>query len=161
MRQERLDVRGVALRREVERDRGDPGQLGDLVLEHAAVAGVDEVERARPGEVVGAHREPGDADLGADEHPVALDQGHVSVRVGPGDDPDPADVDPLGAKAGEHDVAGAVGADRAEVRRLRARAGSGHGHVQGVAAREHEAEVVVPVDDVVAGAEEPHLSTRP
>ena len=161
VRQERLDVGGIAVDREVERNRRDPGQLGDLVLEHAAVAGVDEVERRRPGEVLRVEPEPRHADVGADEDPVPRDQHHVGVRVGAIDDPDVTRVDSLGTQAGQHGVAGTVGADRPEVRRLGAGPGRGHGDVQGVAAREHPAEVVVPVDDVVAGAEELHLSIRP
>ncbi len=161
MREDRPEVGRVAVDREVEGDPGGGRQLDDLVFEHAAVAGVDEVERPRVGEVVRVEPEPRHADVGADEDAVALDQRHVGKGIRSFDDADPAGVDALGAQPAQYHVAGAVGADRTEVRRLGTGPRRGHGDVQGVAAREHAPEVVVTVDDVVAGAEDPHLSTRP
>ena len=158
---DRLEVGRVAVDGEVEGEGCDGRQVGDLVLEHAAVTGVDEVEAAREGEVVRVKPEPRDGGIGADEDAVALDQHHVGVRVRALDDANAADVDSLGPEARQDDVSGAVGPDRPDVRRRGAPPGRGHGDVQGVAARIHQPEVAVAVDDVVAGAEEPHLNTRP
>ena len=161
MGKDRPQVGWVAVDREVEGDPGGGRQLGDLVLEHAAVAGVDEVERARVGEVVRVEPEPRHADVAADEDAVALDQRHVGKGVRaletrtrltsmPSARNPPSTTSP----------ARSVPTVPRYAAWAPARPG-GHGDVQGVAAREHAPEVTVAVDDVVAGAEDPHLSTRP
>ena len=153
VRQER---RAVLVRpgREVEGHGTQGCQTGELVLEQAAVAGVDQVEARQVGQVVVVERELGDAEVVSDERPLPVAQLDHGVGGRPGQHAQAVDLDRLRAQRVDDRAAGGVVADRTHEGAGGAGPGGGHGDVQGVPAGIHRAPLRVAVDQAVAGADD-------
>ncbi len=148
-----LPVLGIV----VGEDRRRRLDAGDLAVERAVHAGVDEIVRGdervvlRAEIVAAAH-----AGIAAVEPAVAALVADARPGIRPIDAPRAADVDALLAQAVAHEVAQEIAAEAAEIARLRAAAARLHGDVDGVAAGILHALGQIDVDGVVADAEEFH-----
>jgi len=154
--QERFEVGRLAVDAEVERHPAVGGERGDVLLEEAAVAGVDQVEFGHVAEVVVGRGEDRHAHVVGAEDPLAVDHLDGGVRGRSGHHAQALGVDPLGPQRLADAPARRVVPDHPDVAGIGAGPPCVDGHVQGVAARIHHPGVDVAVDAVVADADQLH-----